>query len=188
MRDETVARSYAETLLEVADRHEGPEAFGEGVEVVARLLDENPSFRVFLETPRIAPEKKKQLIRSVFKHSLPATLINFLFVALDKRRQRLLREIAQEYHSLLDERLDRERVEVTLARDIDAASMSELQKRLTTLIGHEAIPQVRVKPGILGGIVVRAGDTVYDGSLRRRLNGMRRDLLTADLSAEGRSW
>ncbi len=187
MRDETVARSYAETLLEVADRHEGPEAFGDGIEMVARLLDENASFRVFLDTPRVAPELKKGLIRRVFGETLPATLINFLFVTLDKRRQRLLRGIAEEYHTLLDERLDRERVEVTLAREVDSTAMDELQKRLTTLIGREAIPRVRVKPSILGGVVVRAGDTIYDGSLRRRLLGMRRRLLTTDFPGDDRS-
>lgn len=187
MRDETVARNYAETLLEVAERHEGLEAFGDGIEVVARLVDENPSFRIFLETPRIAASQKKEVIRSVFADALPATLINFLLVTIDKRRQRLLGEIVQEYDTLVDQRLDRVRVEVTLARSMDEASMAELQERLTALIGRQAIPQVRVKPGILGGIVVRAGDTIYDGSLRNRLDGMRRRLLTTDLPTAGKA-
>ena len=185
MRDQTVARNYAETLLEVAERQEGLEAFGDGIEVVARLIDENPSFRIFLETPRIAASQKKEVIRRVFTDTLPATLINFLLVTLDKRRQRLLREIAQEYHTLVDQRLDRVRVEVTLARSMDEASMAALEERLTALIGRQAIPQVRVKPSILGGVVVRAGDTIYDGSLRRRLDGLRRRLLTTDLPKVG---
>ncbi len=185
MRDETVARNYAETLVEVAERHEGLEVFGDGLEVVTRLIDENPSFRVFLETPRIAVGQKKEVIRSVFSEALPATLINFLLVTIDKRHQRLVREIAQEYHTLVDERLGRVRVEVTLARKMDDASLVELQTRLSTLIGREAIPQVRVKPSILGGVVVRAGDTIYDGSLRRRLDGLRRKLLSTDLPTDG---
>ena len=185
MRDETVARNYAETLLEVAERHEGLEVFGTGLEVVARLLHENPNFRTFLETPRIAVGHKKEVIRKVFSESLPATLINFLLVTIDKRRQRLIREIAEEYNTLVDERLGRVRVEVTLARQMDDASMAKLQTRLSALLGREAIPQVRVKPGILGGVVVRAGDTIYDGSLRRRLDGMRRRLLAKDLPSGG---
>jgi F-type H+-transporting ATPase subunit delta len=185
VRDETVARNYAETLVEVAERHEGLEVFGDGLEVVARLIDENPSFRVFLETPRIAAGQKKKVIRTVFSDSLPATLINFLLVTIDKRRQRLVREIAEEYHDLVDERLNRVRVEVTLARKMDDASLAELQTRLSALIGRDAIPQVRVKPSILGGVVVRAGDTIYDGSLRRRLDGLRRRLLSTDLPTGG---
>ena len=187
MRDETVARNYAETLLEVAERQEGLEVFGEGIEAVARLIDENPNFRIFLETPRIAPTQRKEVIRSVFADTLPVALTNFLLVTLDRRRQRLLREIAREYHTLLDARLNRERVEVTVARPMDEASVAQLQERLTAMRGRHAIPQVRVRPRILGGIVVRAGDTIYDGSLRRRLDGMRRSMLTTQLPAEGGS-
>lgn len=184
MRDETVARNYAETLLEVAAGKEGLEAFGRGIEVVARLVDESPDFRIFLETPRIAAGEKKAVIREVFAESLPRALIHFLLVILDRRRQRLIREIAEEYQSLLDQRLNRERVELTIARPMDEEAVSELKDRLSALLGREVIPQLRVRPGILGGIVVRAGDTVYDGSLRRRLDGMRRNLLTTQLHQE----
>ena len=185
MRDETVARNYAETLVAVAERHEGLEAFGDGLEVVVRLIDENPSFRTFLETPRIAAGQKKDVVRSVFTDSLPGALINFLLVTIDKRRQRLIGEIAREFHTLVDERLGRVRVEVTLARKMDDASLADLQERLASLLGREVIPSVRVKPGILGGVVVRAGDTIYDGSLRRRLDGLRQKLLTTDLPRVG---
>lgn len=184
MRDVTVARNYAEALLDVAERQEGIVAFGEGLDVVARLLEENPSFRNFLETPRIPGGQKKEVVRSVFGAHLPATLINFVLVTLDRRRQRLLRTISDEYQTLLDARLNRERVEVTVAREMDPASVDQLQDRLTALLGRQALARIRVKPGIIGGVIVRAGDTIYDGSLRRRLDGMRRGLLTTRLPGE----
>jgi F-type H+-transporting ATPase subunit delta len=185
VRDETVARNYAETLLEVAERHEGAEAFGDGIELVARLLHENPDFRTFLETPRVTSQDKKGVLRKVFTGVLPAALINFVLVTLDRRRQRLLRDIGNEYQTLLDLKMNRERVEVTVARPLDEPAVAQLQEKLTKLLGRRALPQVRVKPGILGGVVVRAGNTVYDGSLRRRLNGMRRALMMAALPEEG---
>ena len=184
MRDETVARNYALTLLEVADGAEGIEAFGRGLEVVDRMLEENPSFRAFLETPRIDLAEKKALVRSVFAASLPRKLVNFLLVTLDRRRQRLLRRIAAEYQMLLDARLNRERVDLTLARPFGQEAVDECSGRLSALLGREVIPNVRVRPGILGGIVVRAGNTIYDGSLRRRLDGMRRTLLATRLREE----
>ena len=185
MRDETVARNYAEALFELAERHEGVEAYGTGVEIVARLIDENDDFRRFLETPRIAVAQKKAVVRRVFGETLPAKLVTFLLITLDKRRQRLLRVIAREYRSLMDQHFNRIHVEVTLARKLDGDSMEEMEKRLTTALGKTAIPHVRVKPGILGGAIVRTGDTIYDGSLRRRLEGMRRRLLKADLPRVG---
>ncbi len=185
MRDETVARNYAEALFELAERHEGVEAYGTGVEIVARLIEENDDFRRFLETPRIAVAQKKTVIRRVFGETLPEKLVNFLLITLDKRRQRLLRVIAREYMGLMDQHFNRVHVEVTLARELDAKSMEEMEKRLTLALGKTAIPHVRVKPSIIGGAIFRTGDTIYDGSLRRRLDGMRRRLMKADLPRVG---
>ena len=185
MRDETIARNYAEALFELAERHEGVEAYGTGVELVARLIDENDDFRRFLETPRIAVGQKKEVVRRVFGETLPTRLVNFLLITLDKRRQRLLRVIAREYMRLMDQHFNRVHVEVTLARQLDEKSMEEMQERLTVALGKTALPHVRVKPGILGGAIFRTGDTIYDGSLRRRLERMRRRLLKADLPRMG---
>ncbi len=185
MRDETIARNYAEALFELAERHEGVEAYGTGIELVARLIDENDVFRRFLQTPRIAVAQKKAVVRRVFGETLPAKLVNFLLITLDKRRQRLLRVIAREYMGLMDQHFNRAHVEVTLARQFDEKSMEEMETRLTAALGKTAIPHVRVKPGILGGAIFRTGDTIYDGSLRRRLEGMRRRLLRADLPRLG---
>lgn len=185
MRDETVARSYADTLFELAQRHEGLDVFAEGIDTVARLLDENPTFRLFLETPRIADADKKDVVRKVFGDQLPLQLVRFLLVTIDKRRQRLLRVIAREYAARLDEHEGRAHVEVTLARPMDDATRDLLASRLTKMLGKRAIPHVRVKPAILGGVVVRTGDTIYDGSLRRRLEGLRRQLMKAQLPAVG---
>ena len=185
MRDETIARNYAEALFELAERHEGVEAYGTGVQLVARLIDENDDFRRFLETPRISVGQKKEVVRRVFGETLPTRLVNFLLITLDKRRQRLLRAIAHEYMGLMDQHFNRVHVEVTLARQFDEKSMEEMEKRLTVALGKTAIPHVRVKPGILGGAIFRTGDTIYDGSLRRRLEGIRRRLLKADLPKLG---
>lgn len=185
MRDETVARSYAETLFDLARRHEGVERYQEGIETVTRLIDENREFRLFLETPRIAAAEKKQVMRKAFASALPKPLLSFLLVVLDKRRQRLLRDIAREYHALVDEHLNRVHAEVTVARPLDEQGLRNVSDRLTALLGRTAIPHVRVKPEILGGIIVRAGDTIYDGSVRRRLEGMRKQLLSAQLPDAG---
>ena len=185
MRDETIARNYAEALFELAERHEGVEAYGTGIEVVARLIDENDDFRRFLQTPRIAVAEKKALVRKVFGETLPKKLVNFVLITLDKRRQRLLRLIAREYMGLMDQHFNRTHVEVTLARQLDETSMQEMEKRLTAALGKTAILHVRVKPDILGGAIFRTGDTIYDGSLRRRLDGMRRKLLKVDLPRAG---
>lgn len=181
MRDETVARSYAQTLFALAHRHEGLDAYGEAIGAVARILEENPRLRLFLETPRISDEDKKAVVRKAFEGEVPVQMVHFLLIMIDKRRQRLLREVAAEYDALVDEHMGREHVEVTVARPLDEETEALVAERLSALLGKRAIPHVRVNPDIVGGIVVRAGDTIYDGSVRRRLDGMRRQLLAAPL-------
>lgn len=181
MRDETVARSYAETLFELARRNDDLEGFGEAIDTVASLLEEHPKARLFLETPRIDDAAKKEAVRKVFGGALPKLVVNFVLVTIDKRRQRLLRAIAAQYHALLDEHMGREHVQVTVARPVDDATRQVIADRLSSVIGKEVIPHVRVQPEIVGGLVVRTGDTIYDGSVRRRLEMMRRRLLEAHL-------
>ena len=181
MRDETVAREYAETLFALAERHEGLEAFGRGIDLLVGLLEKGADFKLFLETPSIDAESKKTLVRRVFERELPEQLVNFLLVTIDKRRQRLLGKIAEHYRALVDEKEGRVHVEVTLARPMDDPSLQLLTRKLSELLGVTAVPHVRVRSEILGGVVVRTGDTIYDGSVRRQLDGMRRQLLKAKL-------
>jgi len=181
VRDTTVSRNYAETLFALGQKHGQLAEYGTALETVAQLLDEDPKFRTFLETPRIDDDERKKVVRKVFGASLPKTVVNFVLVTIDKRRQRLLRAIAREYGLLLDAHLGREHVEVTLARRADAATEKLIAERLSSALGTQAIPHFRVKPEIIGGLVVRTTDTIYDGSVRRRLEGLRRRLLRAQL-------
>lgn len=181
MTNETIARNYAATLFDLALKHEGLEAFTQGIDTVLGLLDQNPSFRLFLETPRIADRAKKDLLKRVFGSVLPRPLLNFLQVTVDKRRQRLLGTIGEEFHALVDEHLGRTHVVVTVARELDEATLKELSGKLSALLGREAIPHVRVKQAVLGGVYLKTGDTVYDGTLRRRIKQLRRQLVNAEL-------
>jgi len=179
--NETIARNYAATLFDLAQRHDGLEAFAGGMDIVVGLLDQNRNFKLFLETPRVADRDKKQVLKKAFGDILPRPLLNFLQVVIDKRRQRILGEIGGEFRSLLDEHLGRAHVTVVVARALDSDAIGHLSQKLSVLLGKEAIPHVRVKPEILGGVHLKTGDTVYDGTLRRRIKQLRRQLVSAEL-------
>ena len=68
-----------------------------------------------------------------------------------------------------------------MARETDEAGLASITGRLQGILGKRVVPHVLVRPEILGGVVVRAGDTIYDGSVRRRLGDLRRRLLNAEL-------
>ena len=183
MRDETVAKKYAETLFELARRHDALEAYGAAIATIASAIDADAKLRLFLETPRIEDEDKKAVVRRAFGEALPKHVVNFVMVTIDKRRQRLLRDISRGYDLLLDDHLGRGHVEVTVARQIDDATTHLISERLSSVLETRVISHVHVKPKILGGLIIRTGNTIYDGSIRRRLDGMRRRLLGARLPA-----
>lgn len=185
MRGQTVARNYAEALFELSQKHDGPELFGESLEMVARLLEEEPQVRIFLETPAVEASKKKTVLRSVFQERVPRPFLNFLLLTVDKRRQHLFREMARQYMGLLDEHLNRAHVEVTVARPLDDEGQALVTRELSRVLGKSVIAQVRVKPEILGGLLVRYGDTIFDGSVRRQMERLRRKLMTTELPVSG---
>jgi F-type H+-transporting ATPase subunit delta len=177
MRDATVSRSYAEALFELGEKHAQHEAFAAGMQTIDALLAADPRVRLFLQTPKIEPGLKKQALQQALGASLHPLLLKFLFVVVDKRRQRLLDAIAAEYRTLLDEKLGRLSVELTLAHRPDEAQLRAIGAQLSRVLEREVTPNVRVDEDILGGIIVRYRDRVIDGSLRRRLVAMRSRLL-----------
>lgn len=180
MREDTVAVSYAETLFELAERHEGADAFGAGVDSVAALM-KDPSVREFMITPRVSASDKKAALERAFEGVAPPMLLRFLRVVIDKRRQKLIPAIAAAYEKMLDRHRGRRHMEVTVARPLSPVDEEDLAAQLSSATGGTVIPHVRVRPGIIGGIVIREGDTVYDGSVKRQLDAMRHRLMAAEL-------
>ncbi len=178
----TIARSYASALHEIGQRHDVADRFAQELEHLARLLREEPEIRHFLEAPTIEAADKKTALRSALGGDFHPLLVNFLLVVVDKRRQRLLREIASEYRAIRDQAKGHVRAEVTLAREPDERLEEEIASTLTSKIGRVVIPHFRVDPNILGGVRVRYEDRVIDGTLRRRLIALRRAMLSAELT------
>ncbi len=183
MRETTIARSYAEALFELGARHGAHEGFGQAFHEVVALLEHEPRVRLFLESPKVELADKKAALQRALEGRVPPLFLNFLLVVIDKRRQRLLPEIAAEYDLLLDEASGRVHVQVTLAREVDERTEEDLRAELTRVLGKTVIAHVHVNPKILGGLIIRYGDKVVDASLRRRLASLRRRLLEAPLSA-----
>ena len=180
MREDTVARSYAETLFELAERHEGVEAFGAGVDAVAALMEDR-KVREFLVTPRVSAGDKRAALGRALDGVVPPMLLRFLQVVVDRGRQRMLPAIAAAHREMLERHLGRRHMEVTVTRPLSPVDEEDLTAQLSSATDATVIPHVKVRPAIIGGIVIREGDTVYDGSVKRQLDAMRRRLMAAEL-------
>ncbi len=178
-----MVRNYTDALFMLAKRHEGVEAFGIGAALVERVLEDG-RVREFLATPRVSLAQKKSAITRAFETSIPPLLLRFLHVVVEKGRQGLIPAILSAYAALLDRHRGIRHVDVSVARPLSEPESRELNDRLSAAIGDKVIPHVQVRPQIIGGIVIREGDTVYDGSLKRQLDGMRRSLMAVELPRE----
>ena len=177
MRDSTIARNYAETLLELARRAKDLEGWGRMIMEVADALDADQSLRLFLDTPRVSAEAKNEILAKAFQDRMPRHFVRFLQTLVTNRRQALIPEIAEEYRSLLDDAEGRVHAHVTVARESSDADKTLIAKELSRVLGKTVIPHLTVNPEILGGLVVRVGDEIMDGSVRRRLASLRNQLV-----------
>jgi F-type H+-transporting ATPase subunit delta len=185
VRAEIIARNYAETLLTLAER-QGPGAldeWGRAIDQLDGMLATDPRARQFLKTPRVRPEQKKEALRQALAGRAPELFVRFVMVLVDKRRQSLIPEIAQAYRDLVDQRMGRARVEVTISHAPDAELQAEIQRALEVQLGRTVIPTYKVDPDLLGGMVLRLGDEILDGSVRSRANGLRRRLMETTMPA-----
>jgi F-type H+-transporting ATPase subunit delta len=173
MRDATIARNYADVLLSLARKGEDPHGWGRMARELADSIDRDPKLRRFLESPRLSAEQKSGVLGRAFQDRFPRLLVRFLQMLVAKGRQMLLPQIVTEYYNLLDEAEGRVHARVTVAREQSAEDEAAMTAQLSKALGKQVVPHVAVNPAILGGVVVKVGDTVMDGSVRRRLSLLR---------------
>ena len=182
MKSTTIARNYAQALFLAAEAHGAAEIeqYGRLMEAVAGAVQADERISVALESPRVSKATKAALLERALGDLAPAEFVRFLQAVVRRGRQGLLGEIAQQYDALVDVKLNRVHAGVTLLEEPDARLEQEVIERLSRAIGKEVRAHFRADQGILGGVVVRVGDRIYDGSVRRKLAALRRKLVTGD--------
>ena len=177
MRNATVARNYAEALLVVAERSGEMERYGDLIAGVAGAIRADQRIALVLESPRVPKQEKSRLLEEALQDSAPPEFVRFLQAVVRRGRQGLLGDIAEAFEAGVDSRMNRVHAGVVVSTEPDTALRGEIVERLSAVLGKEVRPVFRVDPGILGGVVVRVGDRIFDGSVRRRINLLRRKML-----------
>lgn len=175
---EQLARVYGEALWAAALKQGDPSVIiGELQSVVTDVLDRFQKFDTVLGSALVDHEEKEKLIDRVFGKQLSTTVLNFLKVLSKHDRLGVLRLVVKETRQLLRTHLGQVDIEVKVAAPLDPAVEQELLAKLRAHGNREPILNVKIDPEIVGGIIVKIGDRVYDGSLRTRFEMARRAII-----------
>lgn len=179
MKNPVVARNYAEALAAAARRTGSVESFGALLDTVSGAIVSDPKVLSVMVSPRVTKQAKKEILDRALKGLAPAAFVRFLQAVVQRGRQGLLPDISEAYQALVDQHLNRVHAGVVTARPVDEALERAIAERLTAAIGKTVLPHFRSDPSLVGGVVVRVGDYIFDGSLKRRLGTLRRRMLHA---------
>jgi F-type H+-transporting ATPase subunit delta len=171
---------YANALADIVLQQGAAEPARKQLEDFAVVYRESAELRNFLGTPGVTRQEKHAVIEKIIARLGASKIIrNFLFVIIDNQRAPLLAGIVESFEHVLRQREGIAEAEVTSATELSNNQKSTLLQTLERLTGKKVLAKYALEPGLLGGAVVRIGDTIYDGSVKNRLN-----VLRARLTAE----
>jgi F-type H+-transporting ATPase subunit delta len=165
---------YANALADIALMQGAAEAAAKQLNEFAAAYAQSAELRAFLASPAVTVEAKHAVIEKLAARLGASKIMrNFLFVIADQRRTQLLPEITATFQQVIRQRQGVAEAAISTAVELSASQKKEMAATLARLIGKKVETKYSLDPALLGGAVVRIGDTIYDGSLRGRLNEMR---------------
>ena len=169
------AKRYARAVFEIARETGEIEGWLDDLGVLVREVD-NADVAAYLDAPQVSIERKTELVRGAFGDAVGPLAVNLLLVLASRGSASLIRGVAEEYQQIVDADRGIERAEVVSAVPLERQQLDDISSLLKTVSGKEVTVADRVEPDILGGLIVRVGDRVMDGSTRTRLQKMRKSL------------
>jgi len=177
----SVASRYARALVDVVmEHHIDGDAARQQLRAMVDVVHDSLELRRVWESPAVPPEQKRAVLDAIAAKVGAVTQIrNFMAVIIDHRRIGMLDDIVRVFESELDSELGFAEVQVSSARPLSPQEQSQVELRVNQISAKRIRATYVVKPELLGGVVVRVGDTIYDGSVRGQLEKMRQELSTA---------
>ncbi len=173
-----IAKRYATALLELGSETGQLDALVDELQRVAAAYEASSELRAALADPLIAIQAKQQILADVGERlALGQAARNTLSLLLDRRRIRALPAIAQRLREMADDKRGVVRAEVLTAMPLPEEYFTLLQQQLERVTGRRIALDRKLDPSLIGGVVARVGDTVYDGSLLARLRKMKETML-----------
>jgi ATP synthase F1 delta subunit len=170
---EEIAKVYARSLFEVAREQGKLDQVREQLAQFVDALNEHRELAVFFFSPYFSTKEKQDALGRVLEGADPI-LLNFLKLLIEKHRMPVIFRIRQAFERLWEEENRTLPVEITSAIDLDQATVDGLARQIGERAGRKVTLATRVDPDILGGLIVRVGNSILDASIRNRLEQLRR--------------
>lgn len=168
-----VARRYAQALYAQADQTGHVAAVDADVELMRDTLGHSPDLRRVMESPVVSREKKQAILTSLFSGKVDKQMDTFLSLLIEKDRIEDIPAIVEAYQAMRDDQQNVVVAKVRTAQALAPDESAQLQKALASQTGGNVRLETQVDADLIGGMIVRVGDTVYDGSVRHQLQTLR---------------
>lgn len=177
MLNATVARRYARALFDLAQEKGLVDQVDRELGMVISMIEENQQLKAVVNDVLIAPQVKRDLFGKLLSGKLSPLVMNFVQVVTRKRRESYFPQIYRAFLDLANEARGIVEVEVRSAVALPEETVQKLESKLVGRLGKRVKFQTQVVPELVGGLVVRVGDELLDGSIKTRLQRMRDRLI-----------
>ncbi len=173
-----VTSRYARALADVVfERKLDANGAVATLDTIAGALASTPQLRQIWDNPAVPAEQKRKVLDALMKHVGGDRMVrNFIALLIDNRRIVALPEIARQFRGELNERMGIAEADVTTIRELSADEKRALEAQIAKLTGKKVMARYAKDPQILGGAVVKVGSTVYDGSVKGKLQRLKEAL------------
>ena len=173
-----VSKRYAKALFSLGQEDGNFEQYGRELFEFVEFFQDNEDFRKVVSNPIFALEDRKKILKIVLdKSNFSGLMKNFLYLLLDKNRLEAIEAIADHHSRLTDAVSGVARAEIITAMPLKNEVLGGIEESLERLISKKIKAEVREDKDLIGGIVVRIGDLVLDGSIRAQLEGLKESFL-----------
>ena len=173
-----VGRRYAQALFEIATEKKALDAMEEELKGVLAAIEGERDIQKILCHPQITAAEKQEVLKKIFEGRISETVQIFLYLLVDNHRETYLGEIVAEFINMANAARNMVEAEVISVQELSEAHKKELAQVLNRLAGKEVSPEYKVDSSLLGGMVVRIGDKVIDGSVRNKLKTLKQHLVS----------